>query len=87
MQADAIHQLGEEIGIKLANSETLGADGKVDESMKLLEEVEELKKRKALAEVNLTVDEVYKCLLLTIWSEPHRFKPGYGNIREPSSAC
>ena len=52
LQADAIHQLGEEIGIKLANSEQMGAEGKVEESMRLLEEVEELKKRKALAEVN-----------------------------------
>lgn len=49
-KADAIHQLGEEIGVKLANSETMGAEGKVEESMRLLEEVEELKKRKAMAE-------------------------------------
>lgn len=49
-KADNIHQLGEEIGTKLAQSETVGAEGKVEESMKLLEEVEELKKRKAMAE-------------------------------------
>ena len=54
LQADGIHQLGEEIGVKLANSETMGAEGKVEESMRLLEEVEELKKRKAMAEVNTT---------------------------------
>ena len=63
MQADNIHQLGEEIGTKLAQSETMGAEGKVEESMRLLEEVEELKRRKAMSEVSL------KSL---VSEEPHR---------------
>jgi len=41
-----IHELGEQIGTKLAKAEELGAQGLVDESMKLLEEVEELRKSK-----------------------------------------
>lgn len=49
-KAESIHQLGEEIGTKLALAEAMGAEGKVDESMKLMNEVEELKKKKALAE-------------------------------------
>ncbi|XP_060558896.1 putative RNA-binding protein Luc7-like 1 isoform X2 [Ruditapes philippinarum] len=49
-KAESIHGLGEEIGTKLARAETSGAEGKVEESMQLLNEVEDLKKKKALAE-------------------------------------
>ncbi|XP_053387127.1 putative RNA-binding protein Luc7-like 2 isoform X2 [Mercenaria mercenaria] len=49
-KAESIHGLGEEIGTKLARAEASGAEGKVEESMQLLNEVEELKKRKSLAE-------------------------------------
>jgi len=49
-KAEAIHQLGEEIGTKLAKAEILGAEGKVDESMQILNEIEDLKKNKVLAE-------------------------------------
>jgi len=45
-----IHELGEQIGTKLAKAEELGAQGLVDESMKLLEEVEELRKAKVDSE-------------------------------------
>lgn len=38
-KAEKVHQLAEEIGKKLADAEQAGADGKVDESMKLMEEV------------------------------------------------
>ena len=51
IQVNAIHALGEQIGTKLARAEGLGAEGMVDESLKLMEEVEELKKQKAAAEV------------------------------------
>lgn len=51
IQAESIHALGEEIGTKLAKAEAVGAEGKVDESMTLMNEVEELKKKKTLAEV------------------------------------
>jgi RNA-binding protein Luc7-like 2 len=47
---NSIHELGEQIGTKLAKAEELGAQGLVDESMKLLEEVEELRKAKSDAE-------------------------------------
>ncbi|XP_013405086.1 putative RNA-binding protein Luc7-like 1 isoform X4 [Lingula anatina] len=50
-KAEIIHVLGEEVGTKLAKSEELGAQGLVDESMKLLEEMEELKKKKQQAEI------------------------------------
>ncbi|CAF1383159.1 unnamed protein product [Rotaria magnacalcarata] len=44
---NTIHELGEQIGTKLARAEELGAQGLVDESMKLLDEVEELRKAKS----------------------------------------
>jgi len=47
---NSIHELGEQIGTKLAKAEELGAQGLVDESMKLLEEVEELRKSKTDSE-------------------------------------
>lgn len=46
-----IHKLGEEMGTKLAKAEDLGAEGLVVESLQLMEEVENLKKQKAAAEV------------------------------------
>lgn len=48
---NAIHAFGEQIGTKLARAEELGAEGNVDESLKLMEEVEALKKQKSEAEV------------------------------------
>ncbi|CAF0841746.1 unnamed protein product [Adineta ricciae] len=47
---NAIHELGEQIGTKLARAEELGAEGNVDESMKLLDEVEQLRKEKVDSE-------------------------------------
>ncbi|CAF0920624.1 unnamed protein product [Rotaria sordida] len=47
---NSIHELGEQIGTKLAKAEELGAQGLVDESMKLLDEVEELRKAKSDSE-------------------------------------
>nr|CAG4649614.1 EOG090X0BOE [Scapholeberis mucronata]SVE93829.1 EOG090X0BOE [Scapholeberis mucronata] len=49
-KAQKVHLLAEQIGQKLAKAEQLGAEGFVDESMKMMEEVEELRKRKATAE-------------------------------------
>ena len=49
-KAEKVHALAESIGKKLAQAEEAGAEGKVDESMKLLEEVEQTKKKKADAE-------------------------------------
>jgi len=49
-KAQKVHQLAEQIGQKLAKAEQLGAEGFVDESMKMMEEVEELRKKKASAE-------------------------------------
>ncbi len=46
-----IHALGERIGTDLAKAEEVGASGDVQESMRLLEQVENLKKEKATAEV------------------------------------
>jgi len=45
-----VHELAEQIGKKLAQAEKLGADGNVEESMKTMEEVEEFRQQKALAE-------------------------------------
>merc|ERR1712018_1056458 len=49
-KAEKVHMLAETIGKKLAQAEQEGAEGKVDESMKLMEEVEDLKKEKSTAE-------------------------------------
>ncbi|CAH1794880.1 unnamed protein product [Owenia fusiformis] len=50
LKADIIHALGEQIGTKMARAEELGAQGNVEESMKIMEEMEELKKQKTQAE-------------------------------------
>lgn len=50
-KADVIHQLGEMIGTKLAKAEEVGAQGNVDESLKLMQDIEDLKKKKSSAEV------------------------------------
>lgn len=57
---NAIHAFGEQIGTKLARAEELGAEGSVDESLKLMEEVEVLKRQKSEAEV---------------WEIPSLFRP------------
>ncbi|XP_071796841.1 putative RNA-binding protein Luc7-like 1 isoform X1 [Asterias amurensis] len=49
-KADRVHQIGEEIGIKLAEAEALGEKGDVEESMRIMAEVEEIKKKKFEAE-------------------------------------
>lgn len=51
LQLNKVHELAEQIGKKLAQAEKLGAEGNVEDSMKTLEEVEEFRKQKALAEV------------------------------------
>ncbi|XP_054718743.1 putative RNA-binding protein Luc7-like 2 isoform X2 [Uloborus diversus] len=45
-----VHELAESIGKKLALAEKLGADGNVEESMKTMEEIEEFRRQKILAE-------------------------------------
>ncbi len=49
-KADKVHQSAEEIGKKLALAEQAGAEGKVEESIKLMEEVDEIRKKKFSAE-------------------------------------
>lgn len=49
-KAEKVHMLAEDIGKKLAKAEEVGAEGNVEESMRLMEEVEEIRKKKALAE-------------------------------------
>ncbi|VEN41087.1 unnamed protein product [Callosobruchus maculatus] len=50
VKANSVHELAEQIGQKLAKAEQLGEEGFVDESMKLMEEVDELRKKKLEAE-------------------------------------
>ncbi|KAF8777513.1 putative RNA-binding protein Luc7-like 2 isoform X1 [Argiope bruennichi] len=45
-----VHELAEQIGKHLAQAEKLGEEGNVEESMKIMEEVEEFKRQKSLAE-------------------------------------
>lgn len=49
-KANAVHELAEEIGKKLAKAEALGEAGQVEESMQLMGEIEELRMKKARAE-------------------------------------
>merc|ERR1719242_715560 len=49
-KAESIHGLGEQIGTLMAKAEEVGAAGEVEESMKMLEEVEQLKVKKNQAE-------------------------------------
>jgi len=46
-----VHELAEQIGKKLAQAERAGAEGNVEESLKLMEEVEKTKKEKIAAEI------------------------------------
>ncbi|RZF46738.1 hypothetical protein LSTR_LSTR002601 [Laodelphax striatellus] len=50
MKANAVHQLAEEIGKKLAKAEELGEEGFVEESLKLMAEIDDLRKKKNEAE-------------------------------------
>ncbi|XP_045497129.1 putative RNA-binding protein Luc7-like 2 isoform X2 [Colias croceus] len=49
-KANAVHELAEQIGQKLARAEALGEEGMVEESVKLMAEIDELRKEKAVAE-------------------------------------
>lgn len=48
---DRVHELAEQIGKKLAVAEQAGVEGDVEESMKIMEEVENIKKEKIAAEI------------------------------------
>lgn len=50
VKANAVHQLAEEFGKKLAKAEALGEAGQVEESVKLMSEIDELRAKKLLAE-------------------------------------
>ena len=50
-KAEKVHELAESIGKKLAQAEQAGAEGKVEESMKFMEEVEDVRKKKMSAEL------------------------------------
>ena len=49
-KANAVHAFAEEIGKKLAKAEALGEAGEVEESIKLMGEIEELRSKKIKAE-------------------------------------
>jgi len=53
-----VHQLAEQIGQKLAKAEQLGAEGFVDESMKMMEEV-------SLLGISLVIFTSMKCSLFS----------------------
>lgn len=50
VKANAVHQLAEEIGKKLAKAEALGEAGEVEESVALMSEIDELRAKKSQAE-------------------------------------
>lgn len=51
-KAERVHELNEEIGKLLARVEQLGADGNVEESQKVMDEVEKARVKKREAEVS-----------------------------------
>lgn len=51
-KAERVHELNEEIGKLLAKVEQLGADGNVEESQKVMDEVEKARIKKREAEVS-----------------------------------
>lgn len=51
LKAERVHELNEEIGKLLAKVEQLGADGNVEESQKVMDEVEKARAKKREAEV------------------------------------
>ncbi|GAB6025882.1 Putative RNA-binding protein Luc7-like 1 [Chamberlinius hualienensis] len=51
-KANKVHEFAEQIGKKLAKAEQLGAEGNVEESFKILEEVEDIRKKKSQAELD-----------------------------------
>lgn len=53
LKAERVHELNEEIGKLLAKVEQLGADGNVEESQKVMDEVEKARAKKREAEVNV----------------------------------
>ncbi len=61
-----IHNLGEQIGTTLAKAEEIGAAGNVEESLKLMSEVEELKKKKAAAEVGAELGRTSQLRVLDV---------------------
>lgn len=56
-KANAVHALAEEIGKKLAKAEALGEAGQVEESMKLMTEIDELRAKKLKLNMNI----VHQC--------------------------
>merc|ERR1712203_1265524 len=50
-KAERVHELSETIGKKLAQAEEAGAEGKVEESIKFMEDVEDIRKKKVSAEL------------------------------------
>lgn len=58
-QAEAVHELNEEIGKLLAKAEQLGADASVEEAQKVLQEVEKVRTRKKIAEVSISEPFLY----------------------------
>lgn len=52
LQADKVHELAETIGRKLAEAELQGQEGNVEESIKVMQEVEDIRKQKLQAEVS-----------------------------------
>merc|ERR1712088_257092 len=50
-KAGKVHELSETIGKKLAQAEEAGAEGKVEESIKFMEDVEDIRKKKVAAEL------------------------------------
>jgi len=50
-KAEKVHELSETIGKKLAQAEEAGAEGQVEESIKFMEDVEDVRKKKVSAEL------------------------------------
>lgn len=71
LQAEKVHELNEDIGKLLAKAEQLGAEGNVDESQKILMEVEKVRAKKKEAEVQCWLP----CELSQVWAKAGCFLP------------
>lgn len=69
LQAERVHELNEEIGKLLAKVEQLGAEGNVEESQKVMDEVEKARAKKREAEVTKFFMVVYRALVSVLPKE------------------
>ena len=72
-KAEKVHELSETIGKKLAQAEEAGAEGKVEESIKFMEEVEDIRKKKVAGGFKIHMKKNFSCQALACGSSRIHF--------------